>query len=297
MSNEIVEKKAVLSEVEVEPDHAQQLLQKIAQFQKVVQKTLLKDVDYGVIPGTSGKPTLYKSGAEKIIRIFNCCDRYEVLDKTEDWQRPFFRYLVKCQLIGLHTGKVLSEGVGECNSMEAKYRYRWVREEDIPPELAKEELKYKETKKGERLYRIPNDEIYSQVNTILKMAKKRALVDAALSLGRLSAVFTQDLEDVIDVVPENGQGQKSKGQGQKETKPQRSKAKKDGDWYKLFLSAMASLKKAVGEETYYEVLGQYGFEHANQIKDKKTATAIYTELKKREEQQEEDIPELEGAAQ
>jgi len=290
MSNEIVEKRAVLSEVEVEPDHAQQLLQKIAQFQKVVQKTLLKDVDYGVIPGTSGKPTLYKSGAEKIIRIFNCCDRYEVLDKTEDWQRPFFRYLVKCQLIGLHTGKVLSEGVGECNSMEAKYRYRWVREEDIPPELSKEELKYKETKKGERLYRIPNDEIYSQVNTILKMAKKRALVDAALSLGRLSAVFTQDLEDVIDVVPENGQGQ--------ETKPQRSKTKKNGDWYKLFLSAMASLKKAVGEEVYYQVLGEYGFEHANQIKDKKTATAIYTELKKREEQEQgQDIPEPEGAAQ
>jgi len=296
MSNEIVEKKAVLSEVEIEPDYAQQMLQKIAQFQVVVQRTLLKDVDYGVIPGTSGKPTLYKSGAEKIIRIFNCCDRYEVLDKTEDWQRPFFRYLVKCQLIGLHTGKVLSEGVGECNSMEAKYRYRWVREEDIPPELSKEELKYKETKKGERLYRIPNDEIYSQVNTILKMAKKRALVDAALSLGRLSAVFTQDLEDVIDVqeVPENGQGQK-------ETKLQRSKTKKNGDWYKLFLSAMASLKKAVGEETYYEVLGQYGFEHANEIKNKKIATAVYTELKKREEQQgqgqEQDIPEPEGAAQ
>ena len=33
-------------------------------------------------------------------------------------------------------------------------------------------------------------------NTILKMAKKRALVDAALNVGNLSARFTQDLEDM-----------------------------------------------------------------------------------------------------
>ena len=41
-----------------------------------------------------------------------------------------------------------------------------------------------------------NEDIYFQVNTILKMAKKRAMVDAALSAGRLSDVFTQDMEDL-----------------------------------------------------------------------------------------------------
>jgi len=45
-------------------------------------------------------------------------------------------------------------------------------------------------------YRIPNPAIFDQVNTILKMAKKRALVDAALSVGRLSDLFTQDIEDI-----------------------------------------------------------------------------------------------------
>jgi hypothetical protein len=49
-------------------------------------------------------------------------------------------------------------------------------------------------------YRLDNEDIYSQVNTILKMAKKRALVDAALSAGRLSDVFTQDIEDMPDIV-------------------------------------------------------------------------------------------------
>ena len=41
-----------------------------------------------------------------------------------------------------------------------------------------------------------NEEVYSEVNTILKIGKKRALVDAALSAGRLSEIFTQDLEDL-----------------------------------------------------------------------------------------------------
>ena len=50
------------------------------------------------------------------------------------------------------------------------------------------------------VYRLDNEDIYSQVNTILKMAKKRALVDAALSAGRLSQVFTQDIEDMHEEV-------------------------------------------------------------------------------------------------
>jgi hypothetical protein len=52
------------------------------------------------------------------------------------------------------------------------------------------------------LYQVPNPDIFDQVNTLVKMAKKRALVDAALSAGRLSDLFTQDLEDMAEVVIE-----------------------------------------------------------------------------------------------
>ena len=45
-------------------------------------------------------------------------------------------------------------------------------------------------------YRVTNPDPADQVNTILKMAKKRAMVDAALSVGRLSEIFTQDVEDM-----------------------------------------------------------------------------------------------------
>jgi hypothetical protein len=36
---------------------------------------------------------------------------------------------------------------------------------------------------------------FSLVNTLLKMARKRALIDAILSATRASRIFTQDIED------------------------------------------------------------------------------------------------------
>jgi hypothetical protein len=48
------------------------------------------------------------------------------------------------------------------------------------------------------LYRVPNDDVASQVNTIQKMAQKRALVAATLLAVNASDYFTQDIEDYID---------------------------------------------------------------------------------------------------
>jgi hypothetical protein len=51
------------------------------------------------------------------------------------------------------------------------------------------------------------------VNTILKMAKKRALVDGAIALARCSDIFTQDIEDIVDyetpATPANGKPDKN----------------------------------------------------------------------------------------
>ena len=51
-------------------------------------------------------------------------------------------------------------------------------------------------KYGNVKYRIENVEIFNYINTILKMAKKRAFVDAILQVASLSEIFTQDLEDL-----------------------------------------------------------------------------------------------------
>lgn len=176
----------------------------ITAFQQIVHQTLKPGVDYGIIPGTD-KPTLLKPGAEKIDKLLDLADLYDIVDRQEDWNKPFFRYLIKCRLVAIGTDQVISECMGECNSMESKYRYRWVYEKDIPKGMDKSKLVSKQfTRKDGKgkfwKYRTDNEDIYSQVNTLIKMAQKRGMVGASLSAGRLSELFTQDLEDMA---PEN----------------------------------------------------------------------------------------------
>lgn len=76
------------------------------------------------------------------------------------------------------------------------------------------------------VYRVPNEDIFSQVNTIDKMAQKRALVAAVLIGVNASEFFTQDLEDmdldnnIIDSVAmpvsDSKQEQSSKKPGKKQ---------------------------------------------------------------------------------
>lgn len=194
-------------------------IQAINQFQKTVHANMVPGQDYGIIPGTD-KPTLLKPGAEKIAKLLGLADQYEVMDRQEDWKVGFFRYFIKCRLVHVNTGVTISEGLGECNSMESKYRWRESKRKC--PECGTESIiKGKKEYGGgwicfkkqggcgakfddgdssieqQKVGRVENDDIYTQVNTILKMAKKRALVDAALSAGRLSNVFTQDIEDGV----------------------------------------------------------------------------------------------------
>jgi hypothetical protein len=72
----------------------------------------------------------------------------------------------------------------------------------------------KETKSGKRMggwemtvgakqYRIPNPDIADVVNTVLKMAKKRAHVDAVLNGTNASDFFTQDVEDYAEQLEES----------------------------------------------------------------------------------------------
>jgi hypothetical protein len=161
-------------------------MQKIAQFQAVVQKTLKKDHDYGVIPGTGNKPTLLKPGAEKILMLMGLTSEYEVIEKVQDYDRGFFAFTVKCTL---SKGDVkVTEGVGHANTREK--RYVSGRQQDA----------------------------YTLANTVLKMAKKRAQVDAVLTVASLSEIFTQDLEDYAeDMLPQSKPQSQPKNQQKTKT--------------------------------------------------------------------------------
>lgn len=187
----------------VSADEAKEKLKAIRLFQVVIKSELKKDHDYGVIPGTGDKPTLLKPGAEKITKLLNCFDNYEEVDSVEKWEDKgaFFHYKIKCILCDITTGLKISSGIGSCNSKESKYRYRWVPVWELTPaqEAVKDEMPTQKRGKSERkylFYRFENDDPFSLVNTIMKMASKRAHISAALSAGRLSDLFSQDLEDV-----------------------------------------------------------------------------------------------------
>jgi hypothetical protein len=169
---------------------------RIQELQAFVRSQMVKDVDYGVIPGTK-KPTLYKSGAEKLAAMYGFAQHVEVANKIEDWEREFFHYEVRVQLVNKRTGVVEAQGVGSANSRETRYRWRWVPERDVPQGADKSTLVRRAGKYGP-LYRIDNENPADVVNTVLKMAKKRALVDAVLSATRSSGIFTQDADDFPD---------------------------------------------------------------------------------------------------
>jgi hypothetical protein len=135
--------------------------QRLSMLQEFVKEMMVADVDYGMIPGCK-KPSLFKSGAEKLCDIYGFAKKVEIINRIEDWETKLFRYEVKVSLINKKTGLMEAEGIGSCNNREKKY---------------------------------VSQDPFNVINTIVKMAKKRALIDAVLSATRTSAIFTQDIED------------------------------------------------------------------------------------------------------
>lgn len=179
-----------------------QAVARLKEFQTFVSTMMVKDVDYGIIPGTP-KPTLLKPGAEKLAEMYGLAPTVEVTHRVEDWEHGFFHYEVRVRLVSKRTGAVVAEGLGSCNSREARYVNRWVFASDIPDDvdktkLQKREGKSKKTGRPYTQYLWSNTDPYTQVNTFLKIAKKRGVIDATLSATRSSGMFTQDVEDWVE---------------------------------------------------------------------------------------------------
>ena len=134
---------------------------------RFIDTVLIAGVDVGVIPHCN-KATLLKPGAEKIMNYLGLICRVETLNRVEDYNVGFFSYECKVYLID-YNGVVKGEGIGITNTREGKY--------------AKQNG-------------------FSVQNVVYKMSKKRALVDAVLNVGNLSARFTQDVED-MNIEPED----------------------------------------------------------------------------------------------
>lgn len=199
----------------------------LAKLQEFVGSVMKEGTDYGTIPGTD-KPTLLKPGAEKLCEVYGYAPQVVIDDAVEQWDAdpPFFNYRVLARLVNKRTLCVVAEGVGSCNSRETKYRYRldyWNGQGDPP---ADEGWQKKKRRTGGGSYwsrRVENKETAEVANTILKMAKKRALVDATLSATRSSQLFTQDMEDLSE-----GTANGSKNSGKAKPPAQAKAEKGDG---------------------------------------------------------------------
>jgi hypothetical protein len=168
----------------------EEMLQAQEETRNMVATILKEGRDYMTIPGTN-KPSLVKPGAERTNAAFGCMATFEIIEKEVDHDRlnqyvkrswewhpeirgkkvwteeageslGLYRYVIGCELVHRASGLVIGSGVGSCSTMEAKYI-------DRPRDLE---------------------------NTVLKMGKKRAYIDATLTAFGLSEQFTQDMEDM-----------------------------------------------------------------------------------------------------
>lgn len=194
---------------------------KIALVNNFFKDIMEKDTDFGVIPGTP-KPSLYQPGADKLCSLYNLAKTILSKDENKNLETGHYDVTVKVGLVHRGTGILVGELEGSCSTMESKYRYRWVNEGKIPKGIDKNSLHFEEYKSKDgnpfKKYRIENEDLFSQWNTVLKMAIKRAYVGATLCATGLSGIFSQE-EDELDAWIEGdengGKGVRGGGQQQR----------------------------------------------------------------------------------
>jgi hypothetical protein len=191
---------------------ARELAERLEVIREATRIAMKQDTDYGVVPGTD-KPGLFKPGAEKLAVLF----QLDVQPVNELIWGPGEHLTVISRATVYHAPNGIRLGYGEgiCSSREKKYAKR--RAELICPGCGAANIR-KSRQEGEGYYcwrktggcgatfaegdqriaaqsagEIENPDLPDTWNTIDKMAKKRAYVDAVLSVTGASEIFTQDI--------------------------------------------------------------------------------------------------------
>lgn len=213
----------------------------VAQIQELMKTVMIDNQHYGKIPGCGDKPTLLKAGAEKIMLTFRLVPetKIDVLDLPGGHRE----YRAETRIF-TQTGVFLGNGVGTASTMESKYRFRTgeIKFTDQPVPQAYWTLKKNDPAKAQALIGGPghaprkndtgqwvialqgekteHDNPADYYNTCEKMAKKRAFVDAALTVTAASDIFAQDLEE-LEVKEEKPKEQAKKAPAKSDQKASR----------------------------------------------------------------------------
>ena len=193
------------------------LVERQERITEVMRKLMREGEHYGRIPGCGDKPTLLKPGAEKLNAAFGLAPTFAI--ERRDLPNGHREYEIVCTLVSIGTGVAVGQGVGSCSTMES--RYRWRKGERTCPDCGQPAIIRGRAdygggwlcfaKKGgcgskwpdgaaaieaQPAGRVENPDIADTYNTVLKIAKKRAQVDATLTAVGASDLLTQDLEDM-----------------------------------------------------------------------------------------------------
>lgn len=208
---------------ESHPLSASQIREQVNLIQEVMKSVMRENEHYGKIPGCGDKPSLLKPGAEKLMFTFRLVadPEVEVFDLYHPTVQGHREYRVKVKISSLN-GTYMGGGIGSCSTMENKYRFRGgekvFTEEKVPAEywnlrkagkledaqeligghgygVGKNDGAWMICEFGEKMEHDNPADFY---NTCEKMAKKRALVDATLTVTAASDIFTQDIEELVD---------------------------------------------------------------------------------------------------
>lgn len=202
------------------PMRAIDVRQQVNLIQEVMRDVMQNGTHYGTVPGCGDKPTLLQPGAHKLLMTFRLvADPEMTILSLERGHRE-----VRCKVrILSQAGVLLGAGVGTCSTMEGKFRFR--KAEQKCPSCGKETIikgrqeygggwlcyqkrggcgaKFKEGDaaiENQNMGRVEHDNPADYYNTVEKMAYKRALVSATLTVTAASDIFTQDIEDMPEVI-------------------------------------------------------------------------------------------------
>ena len=191
----------------------------VAKVQELMQDLMQEGTHFGGAYQGDTKKNLLKPGADKLCFMFRL--RPDFVQEIKELPNNHMEVLTRCQIYHIESGQKIAEGVGIASTMESKYRWRYASKKC--PHCGKETItKGKEeygggwicfTKKGgcgakfkdddpaitsQVTGKVENPDIADIYNTVLKISKKRAYVDATITACAASDIFTQDAEDLKD---------------------------------------------------------------------------------------------------
>lgn len=194
----------------------EQMKEQVQIIQQMYASVMKRGVHYDAIPGTGkwvknqktgkteyveGKPVLLKAGAEKI--NFACRIGSDPII-TREFDGFDTHFHIMARMFSINSGRTLGYGVGEGSTKESKWAWRKAvchEEYEATPETKRRihwQKKYKDNYKEkdefeavEQVRQNPADII----NTVLKMAVKRAEVDGCKKSTACSDVFDVDIDE------------------------------------------------------------------------------------------------------